>query len=450
MFLSSRNACLVWMALGLLGPAMAADAGNPSLPRPLTLDSAIAYAVAHNPDLRRVTQQVAEQEGVLLEATAKRRPYASAGASYGYTQKSLFEQFPGFPGFPLPDQNAWQLEVSVRQLVYSGGATEGRIRSAKARAEAARSSVSSAVNQVVYLVEQEFLGVLLAREQIEVRKEALQVLETEWAQAKVRREAGTGSDFDVLRAEVAVANARPALIRAENSYRSRQDALRTDLGAEVASTEGDQTDLDVRGALKIPSVTLGLSQAIEAARARRPELMAGASLIAAAHEDRTVAAAGRKPQVSILSGYEVRKASYPASWGETLNGFTVGAQVDYPIFDGHATDARVHQAAAREAQAVAARDSTRLRIDLEVRDAYRALTEASQLLESADKVVVEATESLRLARARLAAGAAMQLDVLSAQVALTEARSNLAQAEHDYSLGAARLRRAIGAAAPTE
>lgn len=178
--------------------------------------------------------------------------------------------------------------------------------------------------------------------------------------------------------------------------------------------------------------------------------MAGASLIAAAHEDRTVAAAGRKPQVSITGGYEVRKASYPASWGETLNGFTIGAQVDYPIFDGHATDARVRQAAAREAQAVAARETVGLRIDLEVRDAHRALTEASQLLESADKVVVEATESLRLARARLTAGTATQLDVLSAQAALTEARSNLAQAQHDYALGAARLRRAVGTATPID
>jgi outer membrane protein len=433
----------------LLALAGVASAEDP-LPRPLTHDVAVAFALSHNPELKRVTQQVAEQEGVLLEAAAQRQPSAAAAAAYGYTEKSLFEKFPGFSDFPLPDQNAWQLRISLRQRVYSGGAVEGRVRSAKARLEAARSAVSAAVNQTVFLVEREYFGVLLAREQIGVQKQALQVLEAELAQARVRRQAGTGSEFDVLRAEVAVANARPTLIRAENSYRARQDALRAELGAEVASTEGDQTDLDVQGVLAIPPVTVNLSDAIEAARARRPELMAGASLIAAAHEDRTVAAAGRKPQVSVVGGYELRKASYPASWGETLNGFTIGAQVDYPIFDGHATDARVRQASAREAQAVAARETVRLRIDLEVRDAHRALTEASQLLESADKVVIEATESLRMARTRLAAGTAMQLDVLSAQAALTEARSNLAQAQHDYALGAARLRRAVGTATPID
>lgn len=70
-------------------------------------------------------------------------------------------------------------------------------------------------------------AVLLARELIKVQEKAIRVLEKESEQARVRRKAGTGSDFEVLRSNVAIANARPALIRARNAYRSQQDALRT-------------------------------------------------------------------------------------------------------------------------------------------------------------------------------------------------------------------------------
>lgn len=421
-----------------------ADLPADPLPRPLTLESAVSYALGHNPELRRVNQLVAEREGVIMEATARERPTVGANARYGYTQSRLFEGFPGFPNVPMPDPNAWQVDVTVRRLVYSGGGTQAQVRSAQERTEAARATVTAAVNAAIYQIEEDFLGVLLAREQIHVHEEALQVLEQENERAKVRRTAGAGADFEVLRAEVAIANARPALIRAQNAYRARQDQLRVALGVDAGLSDGD-TDLDVRGELAVPPLTIALPQAIATARERRSELQADTRLIAAAREDIKSVKSARKPQVSVVGGYEYRKQTYSASLlGETLNGFTLGAQVDWSIFDGKTTEARVRQAAAREAQAVATKDGRGLQIDLEVREAHRALGESNQLLGSAQKVIEQAQESLRLAQARVAAGTATQLDVLTAQSALTEARSNLSQAQHDYALNAARLRRAMG------
>jgi outer membrane protein TolC len=53
---------------------------------------------------------------------------------------------------------------------------------------------------------------------------------------------------------------------------------------------------------------------------------------------------------------------------------------------------------------------------------------------------------LRLARARAEAGSATQLDVLSSQTALTDARTTQVQALHDYAVARARLQRAMGLA----
>ena len=70
--------------------------------------------------------------------------------------------------------------------------------------------------------------------------------------------------------------------------------------------------------------------------------------------------------------------------------------------------------------------------------------EADEVLKSQEKVVEQAEEALRLARARSEAGTGTQLDVLSAQTALTEARTTRIQALHDYHVAVATLERATG------
>jgi len=88
-------------------------------------------------------------------------------------------------------------------------------------------------------------------------------------------------------------------------------------------------------------------------------------------------------------------------------------------------------------------DDTSRRIELEVRTAFSNFIESQELLESQKKVVEQAEEALRLARARSEAGTGTQLDVLSAQTALTEARTTQIEALHDYSVARARLERAV-------
>ena len=74
-----------------------------------------------------------------------------------------------------------------------------------------------------------------------------------------------------------------------------------------------------------------------------------------------------------------------------------------------------------------------------------SIAKADEVLKSQEKVVEQAEEALRLARARSEAGSGTQLDVLGAQTSLTEARTTQIQALHDYAVARARLERAVGA-----
>jgi len=128
-----------------------------------------------------------------------------------------------------------------------------------------------------------------------------------------------------------------------------------------------------------------------------------------------------------------------------VHGWIAGVQLSWDIFDGLRTRGRVKETTALYERAGIELEDAGRRIDLEVRTAHSNFIEANEVLKSQEKAVEQAEETLRLATARGDAGTVTQLDVLSAQTALTEARTTQIQALHDYSLARARLQRAMGA-----
>ena len=149
-------------------------------------------------------------------------------------------------------------------------------------------------------------------------------------------------------------------------------------------------------------------------------------------------------------GYDGHNSLLTPDLSVADHGWILGAQVTWNIFDGQRTHGRVVESTALYQRAGIDLDDTARRIELEVRTAHSSFLEADEVLKSQAKVVEEADEALRLARARSEAGTGTQLDVLSAQTALTEARSTQVQALHDYAVARARLERALGMNVPSQ
>ena len=152
-----------------------------------------------------------------------------------------------------------------------------------------------------------------------------------------------------------------------------------------------------------------------------------------------------KPTVQLIGGYGGRSSQFLTDDpGFVVHGVTAGAQVSWSLFDGFLTKGKVEQAQALYQGAKVDVDNSMRSIELEVRTDYSNFIEARETLESELRVQEEAEEALRLAKARNIAGTATQLDVLSAQTQLTQARSTQVQALHDYDVARARLERAMG------
>jgi outer membrane protein TolC len=422
----------------LLAAAIAA-ASSPVLaaeiPARLDLETSLRLALEHNFAIRQSRARFVESEGGVMELRSGRIPTVSANAGYTRLDKGLLE---GPAGSTVGSPDQWQAGVRATQNIYAGGAIASGIRAAEASREAAAADFEASVQTALLSVRERYYAVLLAREQVEVQMQAVKLLEEELATATARVEAGSGSPFDRLRAEVALANGQPPLIRARNALRlSAVELLRA-----IGLPADESAEARIVGELRFTPDEPTLEAVLGSAQANRPELRQFERLVDASEQVVESVRAGNRPTVGLFAGYDVQKSQYSDDLDETVDGWSAGVQASWNIFDGKATRGRVAQAKAQLQQANLRLEEARLAIATEVRSAYLGYREAREILVASQRVVEQAEESVRLARSRFDVGAATQLDVLQAQVALTESRTNEALALHDANVALARLRRA--------
>jgi outer membrane protein TolC len=249
----------------------------------------------------------------------------------------------------------------------------------------------------------------------------------------------------VLRAEVAVANERPNLIRARNDYRIAKNNLANLLGYNLPRDVWENIPLNLTDALEAAPYDVNLPDAIQQALTRRTELIALRKQVELQQLNIVNAKSGYKPTMQVFAGYNWMNNQFSTELGYELNGWNAGAQMSWNIFDGLLTHGKVMQADAQFAHAKTDLADQSRQIELAVRTAYSDFLEAKEVLDSQTKVQEEAEEALREANARADAGTGTQLDVLDAETSLTQARTTQIQALHDYTSARAKLERAIGA-----
>ncbi len=279
-----------------------------------------------------------------------------------------------------------------------------------------------------------------------MQEQNVELIERQLQDVKNRFEAGTVSNFEVLRAEVALANARTPLITARNDYRLAIEELRQALGF-VTHTEANVTKIpDFLGTLEFTPASFELRSALASAHDHRPDLLRLTKLESAAEQGVFVNRANYYPNLSAFGSYDVRDGNVSLGPGSPsqLKGWTIGLQSQWNIFDGRATAGRVAQARSLLEQAKLSLAETQLAVDVDVRRSISTFQEATELAEASKKVVEQAEEAVRLANARYSAGTATQLDVLTSQVDLTTARLNQLQAFYSYNVAVATTRKAMG------
>lgn len=434
---------LIVLTLAVLGPAgLAAQEAGPGLV--LTLEEAIDLALGQNPFHLATREQENQARAGVRQARAGFFPTLNAQGTDTVAEKLFTLEFPSMiPGEPPTEISVdftkdYQVAFSLGVPLFTGGRLLAGYKQAKYGLEASRESVRLSEQETVYNVKRAFYGYLLAREFSSVAEEALTLAEKFRENVKNLYEVGMASKFDLLRSEVQVANLKPQAIKARNGVDVAGLALKTVLGVDL------DTPVEVRGSLEAPPLDAVAEGVIAEAEAQRPEIRQLDYRRRMAGEMLKIARGSLWPTVSIGGSFNYWADTLSLNKGTWQNYYTVNLAVTLPIFNGFEAQARIGQSKAAIRELDLTRRGLSEAVALEVRQAVLNRSQARETLLSQEKNVEQAREAVRIAELNYSEGLATNLDVMTAQVALSQARTNYSQALYDCVISQAQLEKAVG------
>ena len=441
---------LVGWGSGLLGQEQDGAKGSSASAVPefaskkLDLAECVALALAQNTEILQAKEEVRRKEGISVEVRSALLPKITGQGTFQYQNNSLSGLLVQ-NGILSADELNWNAGVRVTQLLFDGGAALSRTRAARIAQGQSMLLLQDTIDRVMLDVRRTVYTVLLNRSLIDVQTEAVSLKQEQLSSQKKRFNAGTVTKFNVLTADVELANNLPQLIRARNNKRTAEVQLARILALDYPLDVPDDwmPPVMVQGELPYQPIQVDLPSSLLNAvhnrhdlRANQQEIEVQKKLFDAAKEDAFV------PKIVGSGGYDVIQNPTSSSLGSTQQGALANINGTWTIFDGLANTGRFEQLRAQIAKATVAYEEKRRSVESDVRDAVVKLEEAQELVISQQKNVQQARESLRLAEARFNAGAGIQLDIINAQSNLTQAQFNELQGRYDYNVALALLERA--------
>lgn len=198
-------------------------------------------------------------------------------------------------------------------------------------------------------------------------------------------------------------------------------------------------EISLRDELKYQAEAKTLEEAIALAKQHRPEIAQAKLNIDSAMKGIRIAESGKQPSVSL---------SASTGWDDELlpkgDNWSVGVSASWNIFDAGVTKAKINQAETALNKAKLQAEQVGDSVEQEVRQSYLSMREAEKRLATTEVAVNKAKEDLYIAQEKYKIGSGINMDVIDAQLALTQAKTNHVQALYDYNINKAKLDKAIG------
>ncbi len=340
-------------------------------------------------------------------------------------------------------ENAFSGSLALRYNLYTSGQRDASIKASRQQVRLSELEVQRQAEQLQLDVSNDYYNAQQAEIQVRIAQAAVNNAQVSLRDTAAQEQAGLGTRFDVLQAQVTLANAQQNLTQARNLQVTSRQQLAQRLSLN------DQAELTLADPVAVAGTwTLNLDQSIVLALSNRVELAQFIARRNIAIQNRRIALSSLGPQLTAFANLNTFDRFFDQ--GSLQYGYSVGMQVSLSLYDGGS--ARASAAQQTESIAIAETNfaNTKDQIRLQVEEAYISLQANSQNIQTSRSGVDQATEALRLARLRFQAGVGTQSDVSSAEADLTQAQGNLLAATLDYNRALATLQRAVGyTVAPT-
>ena len=417
------------------------------LPAPLhlTLEQSRSLAVERNEDLRMARQDLQKARQQIREARAAALPQIDLSSDYTRNWKLptfVFETPSGTQEVEIGTRHEMVDVLSLRQALYTSGKVGAALEVARLFERSAAEQVRAVRQRILTEVEIAFYDLLLAQDLLRVSRQAVERARENLGQVERLRRAGRTVEYDLLRARVQVSEAQSDSVAAQNRLDLAEMKFESLLGLDL------EQPIELEGSFRTGTM-LPLEQVEELVRLgaeQRSELRQIRYRIEMLSRATRIARAGARPSIELSARGQVQVQGDGLDlWNETTRrSLSTGLGLKIPLFDGFRTRALVEQARLDEEQARLSLTRLRRSVALQIRQAWLNLRGAEARLSARNSLLEQAEEGARLAGSRYERGRGTYLEVLDAQLLLTQARAGQVRARRDRAAALVRLEAAVG------
>lgn len=434
-----------WLLMVLVGkPAVAADLPG----KAYTLEQAVDYALANNPELSIMQARIEQANAQLGEALASFYPQIKTSLSYQHSDNPaqafamiIAQRRLSFGGSDFNHPGGvdnYRPQVSASYSLFRGGQDYYLSKAAELGVESSELEKSATRNHLVNHVATAYYGELAAIEAHQISRRSIEAVQSELEQSRIRFDAGTVLKSDVLSLEVQLAEAKDAEIQAANAIELAQSMLKTLLGLSVS----DSFAIADTPEHALPETPAGFDELLSQALSHHPELKAAEMRAAIAERQLAAAKAAHLPRADAYVSYG--SDSKDLAFSSNRDNVSAGVMVEMDIFSGFATQEKIRKAEHELTAAQELSRQTRLRIENQLKSAQLKLQEALSRAQVAAVAVQAAEEALRLVNAQRQAGVVTVTRYIEAEVARDKAHTRKINARFDALRAEAELKQAIG------
>ncbi len=432
-----------WFAL-LFSLGMMLPAQQPP-PLELTLDQAVQMALESSK---------AHQVSRLEVSAARHRllgnlgflPQATLSGYKNLKEKLMTITMPPFyPGgeeqvFSLDFTMNYEFTLQVTQPVFTGGKIFLNAKNAQLDLRIARERERDSREETALNARRAFYNIQVLTELLKAHREALQLAENSHANIRQSFDLGMASQYDLLRAELAVRSARPAITQAETLLQVSMLGLKQLLGIP------EEREVRLLGELGYSEMPFELAPLVDGALANRSEIVQLDLTRRKVANLQKMTLAQYVPDFAIVASYSYRSNSFNFRRHNWENYYTINLGVTWPIFTGLKRSAQVGEMnVARKIADLNLRqlqDATRL----EIRSKYLTARQEYENILLGQKNVETAREGVRIAELSYQEGVVTLLELNSSHNELTRARVGYLQALYNYNIALAELEKLAGIA----
>lgn len=412
-------------------------------PMDLTVDQAIQLALANNPAHQASQQEVRQYRYRLMQAFGF-LPEATLSGAKILDQKLMTIEIPSFVpgGEPTKASLRFQLDYSfsfqITQPVFTGGKIFWNYKNAEIDLRLAKEREKESRADTVLNVRKAFYNIQILQELLKAHQEALSLAEGNYANVKNSYDLGMASQYDLLRAELAMRAAKPDVLRVDNLLQTSRLGLNLMLGLS------DGQEVRLQGELGYKAVQPELAALLQGSLQNRSELKQLRMEKQKVDNLLKITWAQYVPNFSLIASYSYQSDLFKLRKDNWQDYYSISLGMSWPIFTGLKRSAQVGEMhVLRRIMDLNVRqlnDATRL----EVESQYRTVRQEYENILMGEKNVESAREGARIAELSYKEGMITILELNSSYNELTRAKVNYLQALYNYNIAIAELEKLTG------